>query len=471
MSVENQFLALDKQIIGDIYTSTEVMDNLVILCDEFGSRFGGTAGEKQAADFIKAKFEDYGLKNVHLEPFEYLGWTRGVAKLEIISPIQKVIPCITLPQSPPVNIEATLIDIGDGAPVDFEERAEEIKGKFVLTNSVVSVKGTNRWLHRSEKYNHSVLAGATGFIFVNHYPGYGPVTGAIGNDGSEGIIPGLGLSYEDGHFLKRLIARHGEVKIRLTSTDKSSRMTSWNIVGEIPGQVMPDQVVLVGCHYDGHDISQGAGDPISGATPLIEAARVLAKHHTLPACTIRFALWGVEEIGLLGSRTYAKVHAAELDNLRFYLNTDSAGTRHQKDITLNVWPELEPLFKNWCKEMADEFDVGQSVHAYSDHYSFFTKGVPTGGIEQVKKSLAGRGYGHTMYDTVDKVNLRDLREAAALTARLLLRVANEADWPVQRRDEDTIDSVFDSGQYREAAALQRRIDQFYAQLEAQSTPT
>ena len=178
MSHQNPFLPTDRQIVGDVYTSTETMDNLTILCDDFGSRFGGTEGERQAAEFFKAKMKEYGLSNVHLEPVEYVGWTRGEARLEIISPVQKVIPCISLPYSPPTDLEGVIIDMKDGAPKDFDRGADEIKGKIVMTTSVVSPKGSKRWVHRSEKYGRSLLAGATGFIFVNHYPGYGPVTGS-----------------------------------------------------------------------------------------------------------------------------------------------------------------------------------------------------------------------------------------------------------------------------------------------------
>ncbi|MFC1996712.1 hypothetical protein ACFLXI_03775, partial [Chloroflexota bacterium] len=144
----NPNISLDQNIVGDIYTSPEAMDNLTILCDEFGSRFGGTEGERLAAEFIQAKLKEYGLKNVHLEPIEYLGWMRGDARLEIISPIQKTISCISLPHSPPVEMEAEIIDMGDGAPDDFDLRADEIKGKIVMTNSVFTPKNVKRWVHR-----------------------------------------------------------------------------------------------------------------------------------------------------------------------------------------------------------------------------------------------------------------------------------------------------------------------------------
>ena len=183
MSQHNPFLTVDQQMVGDCYTSREVMETLLTLCDEFGSRFGGTEGEQKAAEYLKTKMEEYGLKNVCLEPVEYTGWVRGEAKLEIISPIQKAIPCISLPHSPAANLEGTIIDMGDGAPEDFERRADEIKGKIVMTTSVVSPQGSPRWIHRGEKFGRSLLAGASGFIFLNHYTGYGPATGGIGHDG------------------------------------------------------------------------------------------------------------------------------------------------------------------------------------------------------------------------------------------------------------------------------------------------
>lgn len=467
MPTPNPYLSQDQQIIGDVYTSTEVMDNLTILCDDFGSRFGGTEGEKQAADFIKAKLESYGLSNVHLEPIAYEGWTRGEAKLEIISPIQKEIPCITLPHSPPADMEATLIDMGDGAPADFETRADEIKGKMVFTNSVVSPPGTSRWIHRGEKMGRSILAGATGFIFVNHYPAYGPATGGVGFQG-EALIPAISISYEDGAFIQRLMKRKGEVKIRLVTTDKCSPMTSWNVIGDLPGKTNPETVVMLGCHYDGHDISQGAGDPASGAVAVIEAARVLAKYASDLPCTVRFALWGIEEIGLIGSRYHADLHTDELSNMRFYFNMDAAGDVKEKGVVLNEWAELQPLFESWSDEMALEYDVGQSVHAFSDHFPFFKAGVPTGGMQQVKRSMAGRGFGHTRYDTLDKISLTSLREAAAMAARLAIRIASTDQWPVSQRDPAEVEKLLDSPSYQEENQYRATLAAHYAAARKQT---
>jgi Zn-dependent M28 family amino/carboxypeptidase len=267
-------------------------------------------------------------------------------------------------------------------------------------------------------------------------------------------------------LIRRLLRRSGEVRLRLTSTDRCQPMTSWNILGDLPGDLPgrqePEQVVMLGCHYDGHDISQGAGDPASGAVAVLEAARALACYAPDRRCTVRFVLWGIEEIGLLGSRAYAQAHADELANLRFYLNMDSAGARtNGRDVVLNEWPELEEVLSAWGAEMALDFAIGQSVMAFSDHFPFFMAGVPTGGLQSAIPSLTGRGYGHTRYDTVDKVELADLREASALAARLALRIASAETWPAARRPVEAVQALLDGPDYREENAYRERIDAFY----------
>ncbi|MBP7999847.1 MAG: M28 family peptidase [Chloroflexi bacterium] len=456
--MNNPFLALDQQLFGDIYTHTEVMDNLTVLCDEFGSRFGGTEGERLAMEFMQAKLREYGLSHVHTEPVHYLGWRRGPAKLTILEPIEKEITCISLPHSPSATLEGVLVDMGDGAPKDFDKRAEAIKGNIVMTTSA-NPKGVRRWIHRNERLGRSIMAGATGFIFVSQYPAYGPETGGIGHEDGESLIPGISVGWEDGAYLQRLIKRHGQVRIRLETNDTSEPMVSWNVIADLPGKQNPETIIMLGCHYDGHDISQGAEDPASGTVAVIEAARVLAKYAPDLPVTVRFALWGVEEIGLLGSSQYAAAHATDLPHIRFYLNMDSAGAITNKAITLNEWPTLEPLFSGWAEEMAYPLPIQQSIHAHSDHFPFLMAGVPTGGIEGTE--FSGRGYGHTRYDTLDKVKLNNLREAAMIAARLAVRIAHAPEWPVQHRTTEEVIALFAGPEYKEEAEYRTQFEAFY----------
>ena len=460
------FAKKDSLIAGDCYTSTEAMDNLTILCDDFGSRFGGTAGEKQAAEFMKAKLEEYGLTNVQMEPFEYTGWVRGTTTLEIIEPIQKMIPCISLPHSPPASLTAELYDAHEGAPSVFANDDEDMSGKVVLADSVTYPAGSKRWVHRNEKYGRSMLNDAKAFIFKNHYPAYGPATGGIGHKGKGAIIPGISVSYEDGSFLQRLVKKHGKVVIKIESNDEIKPMTSWNITGDIVGDGLSDQIVMLGSHYDGHDISQGAQDPASGAVAVMETARLLKNHAGKLPCTVRFALWGVEEIGLIGSYEYARRHSDNMKNFRFYFNMDGAGSTTNKGVNLNEWPEIEALVNDWQKEIAFDFKTNQSVHAHSDHYPLLLKGIPTGGLESVPKSTGGRGYGHTRYDTLDKVSVRELQDAAFLASMVAMRIASvpAADWPATHRTPAEVEELLAMPEYTEVAEFEKMMDDYYKKM-------
>ena len=224
----NPYLEIDKAILGESYSSTEAMDNLTVLCDEYGSRFPGTPGEKGSVDFMVEKLKSYGLDNPHYETFKIPGWIRGKAKLNIIEPIQKELECISLPLGLAGIIEAELVYLAEGPVEIYEKRKAEIEGKIVMVSSR-NLPGS-RSLHRTEKFFRSVLSGAKGWIYMNQNPSMGPPTGGVSP-----IIPAVGLGYEDSMFLVRLLKRKGKVKLRIETTDKNLEMTSYNVVADVFG--------------------------------------------------------------------------------------------------------------------------------------------------------------------------------------------------------------------------------------------
>ncbi len=440
------------------------MDNLEVLCDDFGSRWAGTEGERLAATFLERKLAGYGLANVHAEPFEYVGWQRGPAVLRVVAPVERQIPCISLPMCPPAQVQGPLVSVGDGAPAEFEAAGERLRGALAMVGSRPP-RGLSRTVHRSEKYQRSALAGARAFLYVNQYEGYGPETGSIAND-REALIPGVGISKEDGELLLRLERRHGPLTLSLETTDASRSMTSWNVVGELPGRTHPDEWVLLGCHYDGHDISQGAHDPASGAVAVVEAARVLSRHAASElGCGIRFVLFGVEETGLIGARRYVAHHRDELDRLRFMLNLDAAGGAGRKGLVVNRWPELVPFFDRCREEMAAELPVGQKTSAFSDHFPFFLEGVATAMMGDPGQVNTGRGFDHTAWDTLDKIRIGDLREAAAVAARLVLRMSREESWPAYRRSREKVRALMAAEPNLEGQKIREAMEELYTARE------
>lgn len=455
------YLEIDRAMLGDIYTSREVMDNLEVLCDDFGSRWGGTEGERLAAEFFLRRFQEYGLSECRLEPFEYVGWRRGHATLRVVAPVERDLPCISLPMCPPARVEAGLVHVGDGAPGDFEAVADRLRGRVAMVCSQPP-RGLNRTVHRSEKYARTALAGSAAFLYMNQYPGYGPETGSIAND-REALIPGVAVSNETGELLLRLQRRYGELTLRIETTDRSERFTSWNVVAELPGAPGSDEWVLLGCHYDGHDIAQGAHDPASGAVAVLEAARVLARHAGAgQGCGIRFVEFGIEETGLLGAKRYVARHRDELDRIRFMLNLDAAGGPGRKGLVVNRWPQLTPFWTRCAAEMAVELPIGQKTSAFSDHFPFFLEGVPTAMMGDPGHVSTGRGFDHTAFDTLDKVRLDDLREAASVAARLALRMAREPEWPAHRRSREEVQALMAAEPSLEGQAVEEALEALYA---------
>jgi len=453
---ENPYLDVDKKIMAEVYTSSEPMDNLKVLCDVYGSRFPGTRGDLASVKWMVKKLKGYGVENARYEAFKIPGWRRGPASLEVTSPVKKKFDVISLPHSLAGEVEARLVFLGDGPIEVYEERKDEIEGSIVMVTSANPL-GMTRFLHRSEKYMRSILAGAKGWIFMNHYPAYGPPTGGISP-----IVPAVGIAHEDGSFLARLLEREKEVTVRIKTTDKNMEVETYNVVCDIHGTTDDKDYVLSGSHYDGHDISQGAVDPASGAVTVLEMARVLNMVKDKLKRRVRLLCFGAEEIGLFGSYNYVRMHGDEMDDLRFMLNLDAAGGEGKKGVIFNDCPELEPLVKGWEEEMRAEIPYFQRVSPYSDHWPFFLKSVPSGsgGDPEAFRTRTGRGYGHTRYDTVDKVDLTYLRLAAANYSRLLFRVANADEWPARRKTPEEIQEFIKKQGYDQTVALADRVKEY-----------
>ena len=112
---------LDHHLIGEAWTSTEAYANLERLCD-FGSRFAGSPSGRAARDFILAKFGEYGLTNVHAEPFDFLVWTRGDCALTAFDegearPQRSAISLVYSPNAD--GLRGELVDCGIGSAEDY----------------------------------------------------------------------------------------------------------------------------------------------------------------------------------------------------------------------------------------------------------------------------------------------------------------------------------------------------------------
>ncbi len=431
-------LTLDKSLIADVWTSPDLYANLEGLC-ALGSRFAGTPSELQARDFIAEKFRAYALTDVRLDPFEYLGWWRGKCAFQVVAPGQRVFDAISLvysPSTPSDGVRALIVDVGMGTEKEYARKKGVLTGKIVLCSSANPEDG--RQLHRREKYGWAVSAGAVGFVYTRHLPGGLPETGSL-RAGRLGEIPAVAVSYETGFALKRLIEK-GELVASIDVQNESRPTTAWHVLGEVLGQ--SGESIVVGAHYDGHDISQGAMDDASGTALVLELARLFAPLRGQLRRTIRFMTFACEELGVLGSTKYVEAHRNEMKDIAMMINLDNAVGAGPKGFAYSGLEDVESMLKRIAKETSYALNLSERVATASDNFPFFMAGVPaiTMRSKQNDRSL-GRGFGHTAYDTLDKLNERDMKECAMVAARVLLRLAQNPDSIGRHRGPEEIKAI------------------------------
>lgn len=438
---------------GDVWSSREPQYVLETLCDRYGSRFCGSSNEHQAAEFLRDRLASYGFLKPSLEEFPVHTWQRGDLEIGIQTTLVDSygLTGLSLPYSCSCDLNLPLVDAGDGEEADYVRLGSAVKGKVVLTDAESTAHpGLSRPSHRAEKFAYALRAGAAAVVFTNKNPGQLPITGAIyaqrphGKNESdhESAVAGIGVSFETGQLLRRHL-RAGPVKISIKATNQTKRSHSYNVVADLAGSSKADEFVTLGAHYDGHDISPSASDDAAGVAVGMGAARVLAAYAKMSlARNVRLVFFGSEELGLLGSWYHVANSPDAIAKTRFFLNLDGAGRGVGIKETLRLTADMDiaPYFAGVREEMNYHFEIVSKMDPNSDHVPFMMEGCRSATLcsSDWAQGMQGRGWGHTSADTVDKVHLRALQSAAALTARLVLTMANEDQLPFLRRSSQQV---------------------------------
>ena len=441
--------AIDRHIVGEAWTTNEMWRNLLQLCDDIGHRFGGSASEHAGAEFLVEKMRHYGLTNPHLEEFPVYTWDRGLCELTITAPSEHQLTAIAMPYCGSGTFEGELLDAGEGEKDDYERLGDVVQGKIVLTDAETASRS-----HRTDKYRWAHEAGAQAVVFLNRNPGLLHITGALyaqnpgGSSDSdhEAPVPGIGITFESGEYLRRMLDR-GPVHVRIRLENKTRLSHAYNVVGDIPGGERANEVVLFGGHYDGHDIAQGAADDGAGTLVGLEAGRLLAPFAGQLERTIRIICYGCEEIGLIGSWAHADTYDDESvdEQLVFSMNLDGAGRGDggQDSVTVTRDDSWVTYFRELSDDLGYEYETGDNLSVHSDHFPYFLKGYPSATMRSrdATAGMIGRGYGHTEADTVDKVTPRGLQMGAVLAARVAARLANAPELPSVHRSTEDVHAI------------------------------
>src|SRR5690349_9965550 len=231
---------------------------------------------------------------------------------------------------------------------------------------------------------------------------------------------------EDAKLLRRLLDAKQTVRVKLEADNKFSGATVVNnVIGEIRGSEHPDEWILIGAHLDSWDFGTGAQDNGTGTAMVLEAARAIAALGQAPRRSIRFALWGGEEQGLLGSYAYTQAHVAELEHCVAVLNTDN-GSGHPKGWKVEGRPDLrdamQPLSDSLLKSL-NGGNLSLDVSYDTDHGPFMLYGIPALDL-WVDMAHYGEVH-HKASDTYDKVDALDFKGGAAIVTVTAFAIAQD----------------------------------------------
>jgi len=411
------------------------MATLRELSDGIGGRLTGSPAYVQATEWAAAKFRSYGIENVRLEPFTLdAGWQRGTATGAMLSPMARPLYVASLgwaPSTPPGGVEGAVVSIADVSPDALEARADELKGKIVLLDTVkIYAEGYGKALPRIQAaWPAFEKAGVLAVMTPDRAPN-NVINAHAGLWGSKLVpLPGVELGMEDAKLIQRELER-GPVTVHLTVENKTSgEITVNNVVAEIRGREHPDEWILIGAHLDSWDFGTGAQDNGTGSVSVLEVARAMAALGKAPRRSVRFVLWGGEEEGLLGSYAYTQAHKNELGKCVAVLNTDN-GAGHPKGWKVEGRADLKQAMQPWSDGLLKDLsggDLSMDASYDTDHGPFMLQGIPALDLEvDMTKYFEIH---HKASDTFDKIDPLDFKAGTAIVAATAWAVA-ENDKPI-----------------------------------------
>lgn len=410
-------------------------DVLRSLTTEIGPRMGGSDNEARARDWGVAKLKKLGFKNVRIETFEMPYWARVSESAEILSPFPQALTITALGQSPStpeggVTAEvvrfATLLDLQAAPMGSLEGKIAFVDGDMARTQD-----GSGYGLAVQKRSQAAVAAGERGAMAalirsVGTDSHRMPHTGSSVRGGATlGPIPSAALSAPDADQLARALdIADGSVTIKLDiQVEWRETTTSGNVIGEIPGA--SDEIIVIGGHLDSWDLGTGAVDDGAGVAITTAAAKLVGDLRGKPKRTIRVVMWGAEEVGLHGARAYAEQHADEIE--RHVLASESdfgAGPIYQLDTMFGdaALPKATPM-ANALRRLSIA-PGNNNAFGGPDVLPIKALGVPVVTLRQ-----SGWDYfdlHHTADDTLDKVDIDDLRQNVAAWAAMIY-MASEMD--------------------------------------------
>jgi len=411
------------QLQRSALSGTRAFDFVRSLTDQVGPRLAGSPGDAAAVAWGIKTMRELGLESVHAEPVKVTHWERGQASAELLGAVPRPLVVAALGGSvatPPRGLEGDVVEAANVAELKKLDPAK-VRGKIVFLDP--SMRRARDGAGYGEAVNNrsrgaaaAQAMGATALLLRSIGTDHDRVahTGAKMKDEHE--IPAAALSVPDAESLHRVLAESGTARVRLTLTTRSlPEADSANVVGDVRGAELPDQIVLIGAHLDSWDLGTGALDDGAGVAIALETARLVAAQPRRPRRTVRVVLFANEEHGLEGAKGYAQQHAAEMGAHVVATEADM-GSDPVFAVTWKGDPATRDRFVSLARSLAtlgiERNDDGRGAGA--DVTPLLALGVPI--LELHQDASRYFDFHHTANDTLDKIDPPSLEQAAAAFA-------------------------------------------------------
>ncbi len=405
------------------------------LTTEVGPRLAGSAGDARAVEWGVRTMKALGFQNVRAEKTTVPHWERGAESGEIVSPWPQPVALTALGGSvgtPEGGVEAEVVRVPDLAALEALSPADaaKVKGRIVFIDKRMerrkdgagygpAVAGRGRGAIVAGKLGAAALLIRSAGTDANRTPH----TGAMRYEDGGARIPAAALSNPDADLLAAQIESGKPVVFRLRLGARYlPDAESANVIGEITGRELPDEVILLGCHLDSWDLGTGAVDDGAGCAIMMEAARRIGELPAHPRRTIRVVLFANEEFGLSGARAYAEAHAAELPK-HVLAGESDFGSGKVWQVSSRVAPESLPSFDVVAELLAPlGIERGDNqAGGGADLSPMIPARVPVVGLYQDGTDYFD--WHHTSNDTLDKVDAKDLDQNVAAWATVAYAAA------------------------------------------------
>ena len=430
--------AAPKAVQEEVPPPSEAPGLVRSLADEVGPRQAGSPGQALAEAWAVRTMHNMGFANVHTEPVRVHHWERGISVAELAAPVRRPLAVAALGNSvatPPEGIDAEVVDVPSlDALAALPDAA--VRGKVVYVHQVMQRTETGAGYSEAfgvREYGASAAGrkGAVAYLLrsIGTDNTRAPHAGALVYAPNAPRIPAAAVSTADGDSLHRLATAAtaaSPVRVHLVLGCRTlPEVDGANVIGEVPGTGLADEIVLLGAHLDSWDLGMGALDDGAGVAIVLASARRVMQSRP-PRRTVRVVLFADEESGQPGARAYVREHRDELPRHVVAIEADS-GDGRVRVVRYAGTPSGARVFER-AAGLARPYGVRWSdaaVRGGWDVEHLGTAGVPLAALRQDMSRYFD--YHHTANDTPAVLDDEALNQVVAVWSLVVGELASASE--------------------------------------------